>query len=287
MSARLRAVARDTVAITERGGYRDARGAEIRLDVAPAVTGTTLYLPDDPLPEVPSVAPPAAGAPGPATATATGASGGGPTAIEVTGESTLAAARRLVAEGQNDGDVAALVFASARNAGGGFLNGAQAQEESIARSSALYPCLRAAGEFYAHHRARTELTYSDRVIYSPRVPVFRDDKGDLLARPYPVTFLTAAAPNLAAIRQNQPEAAAEVPAILRRRAARILAVAAAHGHRRLVLGAWGCGVFGNDPAVVAGAFAEALRDIPFDQVVFAVLGPNRAAFTAAFPGGAR
>ena len=268
MSARLRAIARETVAIAERGGYRDAGGAEVRLDVASAVAGTRLYLPGDPLPEVP---------------------GGTTTAIEVTGESTLAAARRLVAAGPQDsgGDVAALVFASARNAGGGFLNGAQAQEESIARSSALYPCLRAAGDFYAYHRSRTELTYSDRVIYSPRVPVFRDDKGGFLAQPYPVTFLTAAAPNLGAIRQNQPELIAEVPAILRRRAARVLAVAAAHGHRRLVLGAWGCGVFGNDPAVVAGAFAEALRDGPFDQVVFAVLGPNRDAFTAVFPGGAR
>lgn len=263
MSARLRAIARETVEIAERGGYRDPRGAEVRLDVAPAIAGTRLYLPGDPVPEVP---------------------GGAATAIEVTGESTLAAARRLAGA---DGDVAALVFASARNAGGGFLNGAQAQEESIARSSALYPCLRAAGDFYAYHRSRTELTYSDRVIYSPRVPVFRNDKAELLAEPYPVTFLTAAAPNLGAIRRSQPESVAEVPAILRRRAARILAVAAAHGHRRLVLGAWGCGVFGNDPATVAGAFAGALRDGPFDQVVFAVLGPNRDAFTAVFAGGAR
>ena len=260
MSARLRAIARETVQIAERGGYRSATGVEVRLDVAPAVAGTRLYLPDDPVPEAP---------------------GGAATTIEVTGESTLAAARRL------GGDVAALVFASARNAGGGFLNGAQAQEESIARSSALYPCLRAAGDFYAYHRSRPQLTYSDRVIHSPRVPVFRDDRGELLAEPYPVTFLTAAAPNLAAIRQNQPELIAEVPAVLLRRAKRVLAVAAAHGHRRLVLGAWGCGVFGNDPAVVAGAFAEALRDGPFDQVVFAVLGPNRAAFTAVFAGGAR
>ncbi|MFB9360214.1 TIGR02452 family protein [Actinoplanes nipponensis] len=257
MSERLRAIARETVAITERGWYHDPGGTEVRIDVAPAVAGTRLHLPTEELP---------AGDAGPAGL------------VEVTGESTLAAARRL------GGDVAALVFASARSPGGGFLNGAQAQEESIARSSGLYPCLRAAGEFYTFHRSHAELTYSDRVIYSPGVPVFRDDRAALLTQPYPVSFLTAAAPNLGAIRRNQPDRAAGVPEVLRRRAARILAVAAAHGHRRLVLGAWGCGVFGNDPTTVAEAFAAALAGQPMVHVVFAVLGPNRAEFAAVLAG---
>jgi uncharacterized protein (TIGR02452 family) len=260
MRARLRDMAKETLEITDRGRYHDPRGAEVRIDVGSAVAGTRLYLPDAALPEAPAAA----------------ASPGG--RIEVTEESTLAAARRL------GGDVAALVFASARRPGGGFLTGAQAQEESIARSSALYPCLRAADEFYAYHLAQTELTYSDRVVYSPGVPVFRDDRGRLLTQPYQVTFLTSAAPNLAMIRRNEPRLAGEVPEILRRRAARILAVAAAHGHRRLVLGAWGCGVFGNDPATVAEAFAAALARHPMDEVVFAVLGPNRPEFEAAFAG---
>lgn len=266
MSARLRAVARDTIKIIERGGYRDAHGAEVAIDVSAAVAGTRLYEPDTPLTI--------------SSAATTGEAAGRVMTMEVAGESTLRAARRLVRE--RDGDVAALVFASARNPGGGFLNGAQAQEESIARSSGLHPCLLAAGDFYAHHRAHGELTYSDRVIYSPGVPVFRDDRNELLPAPYAVTFLTAAAPNLGAVRRNQPERVAEVPVVLRRRAARVLAVAAAHGHRRLVLGAWGCGVFGNDPAEVATAWAEALRDRPFEHVTFAVLGPNRPEFEAVF-----
>jgi uncharacterized protein (TIGR02452 family) len=58
------------------------------------------------------------------------------------------------------------------------------------------------------------------------------------------------------------------------RVTRILAIAAAHGHRHLVLGAWGCGVFGNDPAHVAGCFARDL-DGPFagafEEIVFAVV----------------
>ena len=59
--------------------------------------------------------------------------------------------------------------------------------------------------------------------------------------------------------------------MLRTRAARVLQIAAAHRHRQLVLGAWGCGVFSNDPAVVAAAFAHALsRALWFDHIVFAI-----------------
>jgi uncharacterized protein (TIGR02452 family) len=91
-------------------------------------------------------------------------------------------------------------------------------------------------------------------------------------------MITAAAPNLSAIRSNQLRLANTVPAVVRARCARVLEVAAAHGHRRLVLGAWGCGVFGNDSTVVATAFAEALRRVTrFDHVVFAVLDDTPAA----------
>ncbi len=235
------------MAIIESGRYQAPGGGEVTLadDIAAAVAGTRLYVPSAPV---------AAAAP---TA--------GRHVVEVTGETTLAAARRV------GGDVACLVFASARKPGGGFLTGAQAQEESVARASALYACLRAVPEFYAFHRQHADLCYSDRVIYSPAVPTFRDDDGVLLASPYRVSFLTAAAPNLTAITATQPAAAATVPTVLRTRVARVLEIAAAHRHRRLVLGAWGCGVFGNDPAVVADAFAGALdRARWFEQIVFAV-----------------
>jgi uncharacterized protein (TIGR02452 family) len=247
VSSRLRAIARESVAIAERGGYA---GVSLGDQVSRSVAGTRLYNPDEMI-AVPSRVPDAP-------------------VIQVSNESTLAATRRL------GGDLACLVFASARNPGGGFLNGAKAQEESVARSSALYPTLLAAGDFYSYHRARPELTYSDRVIYSPAVPVFRDDRGELLPAAYPVSFLTAAAPNRAAITRSQPERLPELTVILARRARRILQVAAAHGHRRLVLGAWGCGVFGNDPAEVAAAFAGAMRESPwFEQVTFAVLDRGR------------
>ena len=265
MRDNLRAMAAQTMAIIEDGGYRSPGGRDVRIEagIRAAVAGTRLYRPED---EVPAPAP--GGLAGPVT--------------EVTNETSLSAARRL-GEG-----AACLVFASAKHPGGGFLTGAQAQEESIARSSALYPCLQAAGEFYDFHRRQGDLRYSGRVIYSPGVPVFRGDDGALLDDPYPVSFLTAAAPNLGAITANQPGAAGSVPAVLAARAERVLAVAAAHGHRKLVLGAWGCGVFKNDPAVVAAVFAACLARAQghFDQVTFAVLDhqrgtPTRAAFARA------
>jgi uncharacterized protein (TIGR02452 family) len=246
----LRAVAADTVAIVEAGGYRAPGGAWVEIGdaVARAVAGTRLYLPDEPLPRHGERLSPS---------------------TEVTNESTLAAARRLSADG---GDVAGLVFASARNPGGGFLTGALSQEEDVARASALHTCLVTAPDFYDHHRADRDLRYSDRVIYAPRVPVFRDEELRLLDEPFNVSMIVAAAPNLRAVLNNQPELADTVPAVVRTRAVRVLEVAAAHGHRRLVLGAWGCGVFGNDPTVVADAFTAALARIDFfDHVVFAVL----------------
>lgn len=248
-----RSIAAETVAILERGGYHYPDGGHVPLTglVARAVAGTRIYGPGEPLPAVL----PTAGSP----------------RLEVTPETTLAAARRLA------GDVACLVFASARSPGGGFLTGAQAQEESIARASALYACQRSVPEFYAFHRGHADLRYSDLVIYSPAVPVFRDDDGTLLARPYASAFLTAAAPNLTAIRASQPEVATTVPGVLCARARRVLEIAAAHGHRQLVLGAWGCGVFGNDPAIVAAAFHSLLQEpggFGFRDVVFAVHDPQ-------------
>ncbi|HWS38554.1 MAG TPA: TIGR02452 family protein [Actinoplanes sp.] len=262
MSGRLRGIARETVSIVERGWYDGPAGrVDITTGVAHAVAGTRLHPPGEVLPSPPP---------------------GGPAVVEITGESSLDAARRL------GPGVACLNFASARNPGGGFLNGAQAQEESIARSSAIYPSLRAAGEFYAFHRADRGILYTDRVIHSPAVPVFRDDRGRLLAEAYPVSFLTSAAPNRAMIARDQPHLLPRVPGALAGRALRVLQVAAAHGHRDLVLGAWGCGVFGNDPSEVAGAFAAGLAAVPaFDRVVFSILDRReevRDAFRAVFDG---
>jgi uncharacterized protein (TIGR02452 family) len=212
------------------------------------------------------------------------------TRFEVTGESSTRAAARLTAAGPDP--VAVLNFASARNPGGGYLNGAQAQEEALCRASALYQTLLRAREYYDHHRTERDPFYSDRVIHSPGVPVFRDDGGTLLTEPYTAGFLTSPAPNAGVITARYPERVPLIPGARAARAERVLETAAAHGYRRLVLGAWGCGVFRNDPATVAGAFRTLLTGGGrfaghYDEIVFAVLDRTRGrttlgAFRSAF-----
>jgi uncharacterized protein (TIGR02452 family) len=183
----------------------------------------------------------------------------------------------------NSSSVAALNFASAKNPGGGFLNGSQAQEESLARSSALYSSLLRAREFYERHRASTSLLYSDAMIWSPDCPIFRDDEGTLLDEPQLASFITSPAPNVGATAENRPEELPQIPEVFRRRSEYVLALAAFKGCRRLVLGAWGCGVFRNDPAVVAAAFVGHLREgawsSRFERVVFSVFDPSPSSET--------
>src|SRR5215475_8230912 len=100
------------------------------------------------------------------------------TRILVQNETTLAAARRLIL----DHRTIALNFASARHPGGGFLSGSEAQEESLARSSCLYACLEGRS-MYPFHERHGDTMYTDYVIYSPSVVVFRDNEGKLLETP--------------------------------------------------------------------------------------------------------
>jgi uncharacterized protein (TIGR02452 family) len=197
--------------------------------------------------------------------------------IEVTGESSLEAASRLATAegGAGPGTIGVLNFASARNPGGGYLTGARSQEEDLCRCSALYSCLLRVPDYYAAHRASGDPLYSHRVICSPAVPVFRDQHGDLLPTPYPVTFLTCPAPNAGVLAQRDPERLPLIPGVLAERVARVLAVAVRHRVDRLVLGAWGCGVFRNSPEQVATAFADQFGAGGgfagrFDRIVFGI-----------------
>ena len=259
---------RDTLRILEAGHYRAVAGDVVELGdlLRRAVEGTRSYPPDEPIPAVQH--------------------GRVETRIEVVNESTLAAARRLIDEGCRP---VALNFASAKHPGGGFLSGARAQEESLARSSGLYSCL-AGSEMYEYHRAQGDPMYSSYAIYSPDVPVFRADDGSLLDRPYACSFITAPAVNAKVVLERDPSRRPEIGVAMRERVDRVLAIAASHGHDAAVLGAWGCGVFGNDGEEVAGLFHRALQEGfrgVFSRVIFAILdwsedghfiGPFRRAF---------
>jgi uncharacterized protein (TIGR02452 family) len=247
-------VAEETLAILRSGQYTNPSGRVVNLGklLRQAKDGTCSYPPEADLrvPAFPDRS----------------------TRIEVVNASTLDAARGLADKGHR---VAALNFASAKNPGGGFLNGAQAQEESLARASGLYAML-LDDPMYDHHRSQSDPVYTTWVIYSPDVPVFRTEEGRLLDEPYFCSFLTSPAVNAGALR-HRDRRGDEIRRVMQERVERVLAVAALHGHEVLVLGAWGCGVFRNDPGQVAELFRDALAGRfrgAFTRVVFAVLDPS-------------
>ncbi|MEG4074045.1 TIGR02452 family protein [Microcoleus sp. Pol14C2] len=193
--------------------------------------------------------------------------------VEVTDETTQVAAYRLV-KGEGCRDLVLLNYASARNPGGGFINGAKAQEEDLARCSGLYPCQLTQPEYYEANRSQDSLLYTDYLIYSPKVPWFRIRSRELLDDYFLASVITAPAPNAGQVLRRDPNALPDIEKALRRRAGYVLAVAQDNGHRSLLLGAWGCGVFCNDASMVADAFGQWLESPRFhgcfDRVVFGI-----------------
>jgi len=189
------------------------------------------------------------------------------TRIEVTNETTLSAHRRHLSKGHN---VVSLNFASATQPGGGFLGGARAQEEYLCRSSALFLSIKDS-PMYEYHRDNWTPFYSDAMIYSGDVPVFRDDRHELLDTPYLASFITSAAPLAKKVPHHDHP---KLPDILFGRVHKILSVAKSKGHDSLILGAWGCGAFGNDGHLVSELFHRALTiDFAgsFKEVTFAIV----------------
>lgn len=204
------------------------------------------------------------------------------TGVVVANETTMEAGRLLVESGQR---TLALSFGNSITPGGGFLSGARAQEEVLCRSSALFATL-VDDAMYEAHRQRSDPAASDWAILSPDVPFFREDDGTPLEAAWRMSVVSCAAP----VAREVGEPASSY--LLRARIHRVLAIAAAYGYEAVVLGAWGCGAFGNDPARTALDFREALNGPflgAFQEVVFAIadwsperrsLGPFRDAFDA-------
>lgn len=209
------------------------------------------------------------------------------TSLEVTEESTLQAAQRLREKAD---PVGVLNFASAKHPGGGFLRGALAQEESIARSSTLYATLKDQ-KIYEKEKNDGSALYGHWAIYSPSIIVFKDDDGTLLKKPYDIHVVTCPAPNTRVLKQFKTPDLTNLDGHLVFRVKMILSTFYMHNINTLVLGAWGCGVFGNNPRRVAEIFHYHLNNDfkgAFSKVTFAVYtagdlnDPNYVAFKEVF-----
>jgi uncharacterized protein (TIGR02452 family) len=240
------AIATDTISIVESGWFN---GVKIKPAVNHSIDNTKFYLEED-LRDIVAECKPT-------------------TNISVTMETTLEASERLSILWE---DPLILNFASAKNPGGGFLRGSQAQEESLARSSSLYHSLLECPEFYKANRASGSSLYLGNAIYSPNVLVFKRDNGSYLNNYHKISVVTIPAPNVSSDRTLKGSDSVEEAFI--KRTQLLMRIAKNHGHETLVLGAWGCGVFGNDQSLVAKTFKSALSKWCFKKVVFAMMGRN-------------
>lgn len=199
--------------------------------------------------------------------------------IFIYNQDTCECAKRFI----DIGSTCILNFASARHIGGGFLTGAMAQEEAICRNSTLYASINSesAREYYEYNNASPNELYSDYTIYSPCVEVIRDATGKLLDTPYTISAITSPAVNLNRVKNASHK---EVSSTMTNRAEYILKIAIHNQVDNIILGAWGCGVFGNSPKDISNMFKYLLFDKgyikAFKNVSFAIYSRNLENYNA-------
>jgi uncharacterized protein (TIGR02452 family) len=205
--------------------------------------------------------------------------------VTVSGKRSLEAAESYA---KQDKRVCVHNFASATNPGGGVVHGSSAQEEAICRCSTLYPVLNTKenwSRFYKFHRDRHDAKYTDTCIYTHDILIIKSDT-DVPRRLSEdkwckVDVITCAAPNLRERPGNAMNPSPgnqvhlsdkELMALHEKRGRHLLAAAAEQKAEIMILGAFGCGAFQNDPKVVAEAYKKILAEFDgvFREVHFAV-----------------
>lgn len=237
---RLKIIAEDTLACIKQGYYTNTKGEQISIqDEMKTCQENTLFYKSEELESLLSQR----NTKEPISTT-----------IEVTNETTLAAGERL---SKTFDKVLCLNFASAKHPGGGFAEGSSAQEESLARSSGLFASLIMKLDMY--DRKIQNGLYHDDMIYSPHVPVFKNDNGSYLDEPYFLSFVTSPAVNKGALQKQLPNLSQQlIDNTMKKRIRKILSIALHHEYDALILGAYGCGVFKNRASDVANYFKEVL-----------------------------
>lgn len=186
------------------------------------------------------------------------------TKIIVEDSDTVYAASRY----NNDGKTALLNFSSYKNPGGMFINGSKAQEECLCHASYLYNVLIQFTEsFYNwNNQHKNKALYLNRGLYSPNILFQQDEKL------FYCNVITCAAPNKSAARRYQKVSNEENTEILQSRIKFVLDIARENHIDTLILGAYGCGVFGQSAEEVAKIFKNYLETTHkcFKKVIFAI-----------------
>lgn len=180
-------------------------------------------------------------------------------------------------------------FASATNPGGGVEKGSRAQEECLCRCSTLFFCLKdnlAWQKYYKPHRIMNDPIHSDDVIYTPGVTVIKTDTSypRIMSENkwYTVDILSCAAPNLRENPTNKFNDCdgdkqiflnnKEQEKLHLKRDKRIFDVAVQNEVDVLILGAFGCGAFRNNPKVVSKVMLSLANEyrFAFKTIEFAI-----------------
>lgn len=171
------------------------------------------------------------------------------------------------------GKTIALNFANANFPGGAYLLGGNAQEEALCRASLLYYTISRTHGYYSRNRLHVLPDYTDTMIYSEAVPVVRDNNGQLLDTPVLCDFITSPAVNRTFAKFMFPKK--YLNAVMEQRIQKIIMLAASRQPDVLVLGAYGCGVFGNRREDVFAAFEAAINRYLPDSVEILFALPDK------------
>ena len=209
--------------------------------------------------------------------------------ILVSHKRTFEAAKPYADEGKS---VCVLNFANAFNPGGGVVLGANAQEESLCRTSTLYPAIsddKMMTEYYHPHRHNCTPLSNGDLIYTPNVTVFKTDTSMPTILPqeqwYDVNVITCAAPDL----RSDFISDQELEQLHQKRAKRIIETSISYNNDVLILGAFGCGAFRNNPQIVSLVYKNVVQNYlnAFDTIEFAIYSktdadPNYSTFKSVF-----
>lgn len=196
-------------------------------------------------------------------------SGNEPILITLRNQDTLEAAFELHQHRkENEKPVLILNFANPHRPGGGIRSKPGTQEEHLCVKTTLLCSLETeeAWPFYQTNLDCGTQAQTDFILFSPNTMVIRNPDLSLRADPFPVAVMTVSAPIASRMEESELP---NLENILNRRIHGMLRAAAAEGYTRLVLGAWGCGNFGNDPELVAKLFRNNLTG-SFEEVIMAV-----------------
>lgn len=171
---------------------------------------------------------------------------------------------KFLFSGNKANNILVLNFANPVNPGGGVRHGARAQEEDLCSKSSLLFSLESthAQRYYRYNKSLHTYMGSDAIILTPNVEIVKDINGELLEKSIIVSVITCAAPMITQGMEGLDDE--QYKELFYNRICGMLKCAAYWGYQVLVLGAFGCGAFGNDAKLVSDLFYKALKEFNYD-----------------------